>query len=136
MNLMSGKSAPLKGMKLMNKKAAKAFFELYSKDVQKLAWKVRELIFEVAPEIAETVYPQMKVIRYGLDGNKMGALVYAIIPTKSGVSLGFMHGTSLADPQKLLEGTGKNLRHVKLKTLDDAASPALHQLVKQALQDK
>jgi hypothetical protein len=120
----------------MSKKEAKAFFELYSKDVQKLAWKARELIFEVAPDIAETVYPQMKVIRYGLDGNKMDALLYFIMPTKAGVSLGFMHGTALADPKNLLEGTGKNLRHVKLKTFEDAANPALRKLVEVALEDK
>ncbi len=120
----------------MSKKEAKAFFELYSKEVQKRAWKVRELIFEVAPDIAETVYPQMKVIRYGLDGNKMDALLYFIMPTKAGVSLGFMHGTTLADPKGLLEGTGKNLRHVKLKTLEDAANPALRKLVEVALEDK
>jgi hypothetical protein len=133
---MSAKSAGHKGKKLMRKKEAKAFFELYSKDVQKLAWQVRELIFEIAPDLAETVYPQMKVIRYGLDGNKMNALVCAIMPTKAGVSLGFMHGTALSDPKGLLEGTGKNLRHVKLKTPEDAASPALSQLVEQAIADK
>ncbi len=120
----------------MSKKEAMAFFALYSKEVQTLAWKARELIFEIAPEISETVYPQMKVIRYGLDGNKMGALVYGLMPTKAGVSLGFMHGTDLADPKGLLEGTGKNLRHVKLKTLADVTSPALRQLVKVALEDK
>jgi hypothetical protein len=120
----------------MSKKEAKAFFELYSRDVQKLAWKVRELIFEVAPDIAETVYPAMKVIRYGLDGNKMDGLLYWITPTKAGISLGFMHGTALADSKGLLEGTGKNLRHVKLKTLEDVASPALRQLVENALEDK
>lgn len=120
----------------MSKKEAKAFFDLYSKDVQKLAWKVRELIFEVAPDIDETVYPQMKVIRYGLDGNKMNALVYAIMPTRAHVGLGFMHGTALADPNGMLEGTGKNLRHVKLITLENVASPALRRLLEEALEDK
>ena len=76
----------------------------------------------------------MKVIRYGTDGSKMSGLVFGLMPTKNGVSLGFMHGTSLPDPEKLLEGTGKNLRHVKLKTLEDIARPALRNLLKAELE--
>jgi hypothetical protein len=41
----------------MRKKEAKAFFDLYGKDIQKIAWKARDLVFKVMPEIAETVYP-------------------------------------------------------------------------------
>jgi hypothetical protein len=33
---------------------------------------------------------------------------------KNHVTFGFLRGTSLPDPEKLLEGMGKNLRHVKL----------------------
>lgn len=118
----------------MSKKEATELFALYSKEVQELAWKARDLIFSVAPDISETVYPQMKVIRYGTDGNKMSGLVFGLMPTKNGVSLGFMHGASLPDPEKLLEGTGKNLRHVKLKTLEDVARPALRNLLKAELE--
>jgi hypothetical protein len=34
---------------------------------------------------------------------------------KNHVTFGFHYGTSLDDPERLLEGTGKNLRHVKLR---------------------
>lgn len=51
---------------------------------------------------------------------------------KNHVTFGFHQGTSLADPEKLLEGTGKNIRHVKLKNLPDLASPGLRRLVDQA----
>jgi hypothetical protein len=43
-------------------------------------------------------------------------------------SVGFFYGTMLADPAGLLEGTGKRMRHVKLrpgKELDDAALSSL-----------
>jgi hypothetical protein len=118
----------------MSKKEAKEFFELYDKEVQKLAWKTRELIYSVAPDIAETVYPQMKVIRYGTDGKKMSGLVYFLMPTKSGVSLGLMHGAQLPDPENLLEGAGHNLRHVKLKKLEDVDRPAVRTLLKAELE--
>jgi hypothetical protein len=48
---------------------------------------------------------------------------------KNHVTFGFHYGTSLADPLNLLEGTGRNLRHVKLRTLDDLQQPGLRALV-------
>jgi hypothetical protein len=40
------------------------------------------------------------------------------------VNVGFYHGASLPDPDRLLQGTGKFMRHVKLRpgTATDAAS--------------
>jgi hypothetical protein len=111
------------------------FLSAYSPDVQKLAKRARKLIFEVTPDVSETVYPAMKVVRYGLQGNKMAGLVFGIMPTKAGVSLGFMHGTSLPDPEGLLEGTGKNLRHVKLKKKEDVDNPALKALVEAEIRE-
>jgi hypothetical protein len=48
---------------------------------------------------------------------------------KNHVTFGFLRGTSLPDPEKLLEGTGKNLRHVKLRTAEDLKRPALKKLI-------
>ena len=45
---------------------------------------------------------------------------------KDHTNVGFFHGAHLADPGHLLEGTGKNMRHVKLKDgrMPDAAALA------------
>src|SRR6266849_1787528 len=48
---------------------------------------------------------------------------------KSHVTFGFFRGTSLPDPAGLLEGTGKNLRHVKLRGVKDLGRPALKRLI-------
>lgn len=47
------------------------------------------------------------------------------------VNLGFYRGADLADPDGLLEGTGKSLRHVKLRSEADL-TPKLAKLVKAA----
>lgn len=47
---------------------------------------------------------------------------------KQHVNVGFFHGAALADPARLLQGTGKRMRHVKLRPdreLDRAALAAL-----------
>lgn len=56
-------------------------------------------------------------------------LVVAVGSYSRHVGVEFWRGTSLPDPTKLLEGTGKNLRHVKIRTLAEARSPALRALV-------
>jgi hypothetical protein len=45
------------------------------------------------------------------------------------VNLGFNYGSELPDPEGLLEGTGKLLRHTKITALEKLANPALRQLV-------
>jgi hypothetical protein len=53
----------------------------------------------------------------------------------SHVNIGFFHGASLGDPARLLQGTGRFMRHVKAKpgTLPDGA--ALKALVRAAYVD-
>ncbi len=48
---------------------------------------------------------------------------------KKHVTFGFHYGTSLEDPEGLLEGTGKNLRHVKLRAFEDLEKKGLKELV-------
>lgn len=39
--------------------------------------------------------------------------------TKDHVNLGFMNAEKLNDPDNLLKGTGKSMRHVKIKTVEE-----------------
>ena len=48
------------------------------------------------------------------------------------VNLGFCEGTGLEDPDGLLEGTGKSMRHVKLSPSRPTASEKLARLVHQS----
>lgn len=49
------------------------------------------------------------------------------------VGVEFWRGTALKDPHHLLEGTGKNLRHVKLRSVREATSPAMVELIREAV---
>ncbi len=53
----------------------------------------------------------------------------------SHVNIGFFHGADLADPAGLLEGTGKYMRHVKLRPESDVDATALVKLVDAAYTD-
>ena len=51
------------------------------------------------------------------------------------VNIGFFHGAELTDPAQLLEGTGKYMRHVKLRPESDVDATALVKLVAAAYTD-
>jgi hypothetical protein len=54
---------------------------------------------------------------------------------KDHVNVGFFRGTELADPVGLLEGTGKHMRHVKLRPDGDIDAVALIKLIESAYTD-
>ena len=54
---------------------------------------------------------------------------------KSHVNVGFFHGSALEDPAGLLEGSGKRMRHVKLKPGADLDAASLRQLIDAAYLD-
>ncbi len=51
------------------------------------------------------------------------------------VNVGFFHGAALDDPAGFLEGTGKRMRHVKLKPGSDLDSSAIGALIAAAYLD-
>ena len=54
---------------------------------------------------------------------------------KAHVNVGFFRGAEVADPNRLLEGTGKFMRHVKLRPEGDVDGVALMRLVETAYTD-
>jgi len=53
----------------------------------------------------------------------------------SHVNVGFFHGAALPDPARLLQGTGKFMRHVKLKPGTATNDAALSRLIELAYSD-
>jgi hypothetical protein len=54
---------------------------------------------------------------------------------KAHVNVGFFRGAELVDPARLLEGTGKCMRHVKLRPEGDIDAVALRKLIEMAYTD-
>ena len=54
---------------------------------------------------------------------------------KAHVNVGFFRGAEIADPDGLLKGTGKVMRHVKLRPDGDVDARALMELIESAYTD-
>jgi hypothetical protein len=51
---------------------------------------------------------------------------------KEHVTFAFLRGSALPDPEKLLEGKGKWVRHVKLRCIADVQRPGVKKLIAEA----
>jgi hypothetical protein len=59
--------------------------------------------------------------------------VCAIVIHKNHVNLQFSLGTELDDPERILEGTGKKIRHVKINNTKEINSDKLKTMVLEAV---
>jgi hypothetical protein len=100
-----------------------AYLKRKGGDLREVAEGLRKLMKKSVPGTRESVNP-WKIPTFESSGPMCLFMV-----GKNHVTFGFLRGTSLPDPAELLEGTGKNLRHVKLRSLDDLRRPALKALI-------
>src|SRR5678810_937423 len=86
-------------------------------DLAAIARRLRAMIRAVDKDTVETVRLGDHAATYGVGPKKMTDGYAYIMPMRGYVNLGFYQGAALADPQRLLEGTGKGLRHIKIRSL-------------------
>jgi hypothetical protein len=87
---------------------------------------LRRLVLGVAPEAIEEIK-----WRRPCYSNARGLFCY-LHTTGSYAILGFQKGAALDDPEGLLEGTGKAMRHIKFRNGRRPDDPAVAALLKQA----
>jgi hypothetical protein len=98
-----------------------------------IARRLRAMIRDVDANTVETVRLGDHAATFGVGPKKMTDGYAYIMPMRGYINLGFYQGAVLADPSRLLEGTGKGLRHVKIRSLAEADRPAVRSLVAAAL---
>ena len=97
-----------------------------SPKLQQVAGELRRLVKKTLPESRETINP------WGIPAFDLQGPVCFMMVGKNHVTLGFSRGTSLTDPGGLLEGTGKNMRHVKLREPEQMRDANLRRLILEA----
>lgn len=110
------------------------FLEGYPPEMQVVSRILRSMVRDAMPGAREVLFARHNHFAYASSESRADTIVY-ICPMKEYVRLGFMFGTHLNDPQQLLVGTGKQLRHVKVRTVEEANMPALRGLVEEAWAD-
>jgi hypothetical protein len=103
------------------------WLEKLSPDLQKITRELIAVARKNMPNVQEFIYHD--AVGYSVNDSPFDRICY-IAPQKKGyVNFGFFFGAGLPDPQKLLTGEGKRLRHVKIRSITEAKNPALAQLI-------
>ena len=81
-------------------------------DLREVAGALRQLVLETDTSLVESIKWGNPV--YSTKGN-----VCYLAATKAYVSLGFFNGAALPDPEARMEGTGKKMRHVRVRSVGE-----------------
>ncbi len=98
--------------------------------------RLRHIILEIKPDASEVVRLGDRAATYGVGPRKMIEGFVYLMPFKGWINLGFYRGADLPDPKGMLEGTGKKLRHIKIRSVDECEQPWIRDLVQAAVDER
>ena len=106
--------------------------ELTREEQRPVAVALRTMVLGLDPDAVEVVRLGDRAATFGVGPKKMSEGYCYLLPYDNWVNLGFYRGVDLVDPDGRLEGTGAKMRHVKVRTVDEATDDYLAELVAQS----
>jgi hypothetical protein len=101
--------------------------------VGELALGLREIVLKEAPAAVEKMFRVYALVFwYSITGRMTDAFCHVVIYPK-GVNLMFNRGAELDDPDGVLVGEGKIIRHIKVRRPEDLKNPHLRKFIRAAL---
>lgn len=97
--------------------------------VQAAARALDAAIREVLPDVVMQYDPGNGLLAFGRS-MRMRDLLFALIPHAGWVNLQLAHGALLPNPDGLIEGTGKKIRHIKVRSAEAAAADGVRRAIR------
>jgi hypothetical protein len=94
---------------------------------------LREIVAALRATVRKTAPELREEIVMGIPTLSLRGYVCYIAPYTRHVNLGFHRGAQFPNPPPILEGTGKGLRHVKIRTPAEAQTPEVRALIRVAV---
>jgi hypothetical protein len=112
------------------------FLSAYDERIVELALAVRRFVLTEAPGATETIYDAYNAVStgYSFTGQLKECFCHVAVYSKH-VNLGFNRGVELADPRGILQGTGKQIRHITIRETGDLENPYLTRLLRMAIKN-
>ena len=98
------------------------YLEASAPTVAETARTLRLVVMEAFPNGIETFDRADGLLAIGT-GRSMRDFSFAIIPHTAYVNLQLADGATLPNPDGRIEGTGKRVRHIKVRSVEDAGAP-------------
>ena len=102
---------------------------MHTAEVQGAARVLEEVIRTELPDVMVQFDPGNGLLAFGRS-MKMRELLFALIPHAGCVNLQLADGALLPNPDGLIEGTGKRIRHIKVRSAEKARSNPIRDAVK------
>ena len=110
------------------------YLTAYDRTIADLALALREIILEEAPDASESIYQVYTVaIWFGFSGKMKDMFCYITTHARH-VNLGFPRGAALPDPNRVLEGEGKAMRHIQFKSMSDLERPWVRRYIQASIE--
>ena len=106
-----------------------------SPEVAALVTAVDDLVHRVDPGVVRVVWPHQRTLGYGVGPKKMSEHYAYLAVHPRHVNLGCNYGAHL-DDGGLLEGTGKSMRKVTVRSTDALDDPRVVPLLRAARQER
>jgi hypothetical protein len=112
----------------------KSFIGKFAPANQKLIRAVRRGMRKRLPAANELVYDNYNflVIAYG-PTERPSDCIFSIAAAANAVNLFFLNGVKLRDPKKILLGSGKQVRRIRVASADVLARPEVEELIAAAI---
>lgn len=101
----------------------------HTPEVQAAARALEALIRDEVPGVVVQFDPGNGLLAFGRS-MRMRDLLFALIPHAGWVNLQLADGALLPNPDGLIEGTGKRIRHVKVRAASMAADDRVRAIVR------
>jgi hypothetical protein len=110
------------------------FLAPFEPRIRQLALATRKLVLEEARGATELIYDAYNAVATGFSfTGKPGDACMHIAVYAHWVNLGFNRGSQLEDPDGVLSGNGRWIRHIRISTLEDLRSAVVRSFVKKAV---
>ena len=111
------------------------YLAAYNPHVSDLTLALRELVLEEAPEAVESISRGYALaIGFSFTGKPLRDGFCHIVAYETHVNLGFNRGALLPDPNGILAGTGKSIRHMTVRNQKELERPAIRRYLQAAIE--
>lgn len=109
------------------------FLDLKDQEVIELFKDLRQYVLELYPNCNELLYHTHALTAVFSISEKLSD-AFCMLPIYTNhLNLGFNKGTLLKDPNQLLTGTGKLIRHIDVNKPSDYRNPEVNALIREAI---
>jgi len=105
------------------------YFSSLPKEQAQMCRQLHEKVLKNMHGVNAIIYHN--ALGYSTSSSASDRIAY-IVPQSAWINLGFFFAADIPDPEQLLIGQGKRMRHIKIRTLQDMTNPAIDSILKTA----